>query len=226
MKPALLLIESSAEFPSVALACVESKTLIWESVYRIQQSHSEQLPLLVEQALAKAEEQLYSLVGIAVNEGPGSYTGLRIGSSLAKSLAYAWKIPLLAVSGLKALAQAAATELGSDWSKGAAIWALMDARRSEVYALSLSFPDQFSGLRPYVLEEEALPEVGSRIWAVGNGAFKVSETCAGIDVELTAAVLLAESIEAFNSGSFSDVAYFEPNYLKGFQPGLNKKYRL
>lgn len=226
MKPALLLIESSAEFPSVALACVESKTLIWESVYRIQQSHSEQLPLLVEQALAKAEEQLYSLVGIAVNEGPGSYTGLRIGSSLAKSLAYAWKIPLLAVSGLKALAQAAATELGSDWSKGAAIWALMDARRSEVYALSLSFPDQFSGLRPYVLEEEALPEVGSRTWAVGNGAFKVSETCAGIDVELTAAVLLAESIEAFNSGSFSDVAYFEPNYLKGFQPGLNKKYRL
>lgn len=141
-------------------------------------------------------------------------------------MAYAWKIPLLAVSGLKALAQAAATELGSDWSKGAAIWALMDARRSEVYALSLSFPDQFSGLRPYVLEEEALPEVGSRTWAVGNGAFKVSETCAGIDVELTAAVLLAESIEAFNSGSFSDVAYFEPNYLKGFQPGLNKKYRL
>ena len=226
MKPALLFIESSAEFPSVALACVESKTLIWESVYRIQQSHSEQLPLLVEQALTKAKQQDYSLVGIAVNEGPGSYTGLRIGSSLAKSLAYAWKIPLLAVSGLKALAQAAATELGSDWSKGAAIWALMDARRSEVYALSLSFPDQFSGLRPYVLEEEALPEVGSRTWAVGNGAFKVSETCAGIDVELTAAVLLAESIEAFNSGSFSDVAYFEPNYLKGFQPGLNKKYRL
>ena len=226
MKPGLLLIESSAEFPSVALACVESKALIWESVYRVQQSHSEQMPLLVEQAVAKAKEQEYSLVGIAVNEGPGSYTGLRIGSSLAKSLAYAWKIPLLAVSGLKALAQAAAVELGSDWSDGAAIWALMDARRSEVYAMSLSFPDRVSELRPFVLDEEVLPEVGSRTWAVGNGAFKVSEACAGVDVELTAAVLLAESIDAFTSESFSDVAYFEPNYLKGFQPGINKKYRL
>ncbi len=226
MKPALLLIESSAEFPSLALACVESKTLIWESVYRVQQSHSEQLPLLVEQEVAKAKQQDYSLVGIAVNEGPGSYTGLRIGSSLAKSLAYAWKIPLLAVSGLKALAQAATLELGSDWSTGAAIWALMDARRSEVYALSLSFPDRVSELRPYVLEEETLPEVGLRTWAVGNGAFKVSETCAGVNVELTAAVLLDESMDKWISKSFSDVAYFEPNYLKGFQPGINKKYRL
>jgi hypothetical protein len=45
-------------------------------------------------------------------------------------------------------------------------------------------------------------------------------------VELKASVLLAESIHKLENGAFSDVAYFEPNYLKGFQPGINKKYRL
>jgi tRNA threonylcarbamoyladenosine biosynthesis protein TsaB len=226
MKSALLLIESSAEFPSVALACVDSKALIWESVYRVQQSHSEQLPLLVEQAVAQAGELEFSVVGIAVNEGPGSYTGLRIGSSLAKSLAYAWKIPLIGVSGLKALAQAAAQELGTDWNQGSAIWAMMDARRSEVYALSLAFPDRITELRPYVLDEEPLPSVGTRIWAVGNGAFKVSDSYAQVERELTAGVLLSEALDKFAHQTFADVAYFEPNYVKGFQPGVNKKYRL
>lgn len=226
MKQALILIESSAEFPSVALACVHSRSLLWESIYRVQQSHSEQLPLLVEKAVAMAKEQRYSIVGIAVNEGPGSYTGLRIGSSLAKSLAYAWGLPLLGISGLKALAQAAATELGSDWASGSAVWALMDARRSEVYALSLAYPNVVSELRPYVLDEEALPDVGQRTWAVGNGAFKVVSLQPPLTIELTAAVLMVEAIARFESQLFADVAYFEPNYLKGFRPGVNKKYRL
>jgi tRNA threonylcarbamoyladenosine biosynthesis protein TsaB len=226
MKPALLLIESSAEFPSVALGCLESHGLVWESVYRVQQSHSEQLPLLVEQALAKANELGYSLKAIAVNEGPGSYTGLRIGSSLAKSLAYAWKIPLMGVSGLKALALATAKELGSEWSQGSVIWSLMDARRLEVYALSLTYPDQVSELRPYVLDQEPLPDVGTRVWAVGNGAFKVAETISALSVELTAGVMLSEALDKYSQQSFVDVAYFEPNYVKGFQPGVNKKYRL
>ncbi len=226
MKPVLLLVESSAEFPSVALGSAESIQVLWEKVHPITQSHSEQLPLLVEEAISVCRAHEWRIVGLAVNEGPGSYTGLRIGSSLVKALAYAWNLPMLGVSGLHALALAGAEQLGDKWAEGAVVWSLMDARRSEVYALTLKYPAKVGSIQPYVLDETPLPDWGGDCYCVGNGAFKLNDPEHTLDLALTAATLQPLALAKYSEADFADVAYFEPFYLKDFQPGINKKYRV
>ena len=82
----ILLIESSSEYPSVALV-TDAGVLVHSEVGDSVQSHAEMLPLMVQQAVSLAGEQGISAVGF--HEGPGSYTGLRIGVSLAKGICYA-----------------------------------------------------------------------------------------------------------------------------------------
>ena len=132
----ILLIESSAEYPSVALV-TEAGVLAHLEVGKEVQSHAELLPMMVQRAveLSNSEFGIFTkgISAVGFHEGPGSYTGLRIGVSLAKGLCFAKGIPLISVSGFEALG---AEILRSNESTDS-VWVMMDARRDEVYAIKL-----------------------------------------------------------------------------------------
>ena len=134
----ILIIESSADFPSVAI-CDLQGIVQFEKKADVFQSHSEQLPVLVKIALDWITDQSFDLLAIGVNQGPGSYTGLRIGVSLAKGLCYAKNIPLLAIDAFEAMGQ----YLFSQHSELKIVYAMIDARRDEVFMKRLNTSNSF-----------------------------------------------------------------------------------
>lgn len=131
----ILIIESSADYPSVAISDHQGR-IVWDKICLDRQSHSEKLPLLVKEALNFIEDQNYMvcsnigpLTAVAISQGPGSYTGLRIGTSLAKGLCYSKNIPLISVSGFWGMGNWLLKEYGQIES----VFAMLDARRDEVY---------------------------------------------------------------------------------------------
>ena len=99
----ILSLETSSTVCSVALA--QDGRLIGSSELRLEKSHSSHITVLIQQLLENTGFTEKDLAAIAVSGGPGSYTGLRIGTSTAKGLCYALNIPLIAVSTLQAMAQ-------------------------------------------------------------------------------------------------------------------------
>ncbi len=131
----ILIIESSADYPSVAISDHQGR-IVWDKICLDRQSHSEKLPLLVHEALHFLEDQKYMvcsnigpLTAVAISHGPGSYTGLRIGTSLAKGLCYSKNIPLISVNGFWGMGN----WLLREYSQIEAVFSMLDARREEVY---------------------------------------------------------------------------------------------
>ncbi|MDX1469887.1 MAG: tRNA (adenosine(37)-N6)-threonylcarbamoyltransferase complex dimerization subunit type 1 TsaB, partial [Flavobacteriaceae bacterium] len=127
-------------------------------------SHSESLHLFIEDVLNKADKPLSSIDAIAVSEGPGSYTGLRIGVSAAKGLCYSLDVPLISVSTLHALAYQKQVDNG-------VIVPMLDARRLEVY--SAVFSNSYKiirEVRPQILNENSFSEYleNGEVYFVGN----------------------------------------------------------
>ena len=138
-------IETSTRQGGVAI--VGEDHVLCETVLNVEVTHSERLLPAVDRALDEARITLDGLGGIAVSIGPGSFTGLRIGLSTAKGLAYATGLPLVGVPTLEAMA----------WTLPAARWQVcpvLDARKQEVYAAL--FRHEPEGLRR-VTEDAALP---------------------------------------------------------------------
>lgn len=129
-------IETSTTQGGVAI--VGEDRVLCEAILNVEVTHSERLLPAVDRALGEARVSLEALGGIAVSIGPGSFTGLRIGLSTAKGLAYATGLPLVGVSTLEAMA----------WALPAARWQIcpvLDARKQEVYAAL--FRHEPAGLR-------------------------------------------------------------------------------
>jgi tRNA threonylcarbamoyladenosine biosynthesis protein TsaB len=167
---------------------------------------------------------------IAVSIGPGSYTGLRIGVSSAKGLCYALDKPLITINTLKSLAWQAVKKchrqgLNSD---NALFVPMLDARRMEVYtaiydkALNLIEP-----VNALVVNEKAFDSYpGNDIIYFGEGAEKCRQSFIEkshftfLDsVSLSAEAICMLAINDFENGTFADVAYSEPFYLKEFVAG-------
>ena len=227
----ILLIESSAEYPSVALV-TEAGVLVHSEVGHSVQSHAEMLPLMVQQAVSLAGEQGISAVGI--HEGPGSYTGLRIGVSLAKGICYALGVPLISVSGFEALG----SEILRTQQQIDRVWVMMDARRDEVYALRLdreSAGDEPFGYRvgvpmcAMILPDPQRVCTDEKTCFVGNANEKVSrlvpnEGSLFVNMSPRANHLAALVTRKFGLNDFADLAYYEPFYLKDFVAGVSKKF--
>ena len=223
----IVLIESSAEFPSVSL-CDERGLLLWDEVGTERQSHAEKLPMMVQRAVDFSRAEGKQIVGVAFQEGPGSYTGLRIGVSLAKGLCYGLSVPMIAVSGFVCLAMEA-LQLHPNCTEA---WAMMDARRDEVYALHVSKEGGVVGkVTAEILPSERVVGYGPHTVFAGNANEKVQRLLAAED-----AVFWDESPKAshmarmaagrFQRGEFVDLAYYEPFYLKDFVAGVSKKFSL
>jgi tRNA threonylcarbamoyladenosine biosynthesis protein TsaB len=223
----IVLIESSAEFPSVAV-CDLQGGLVWNEVGADRQAHAEQLPMMVQRAVDEVRRLNDQILAVGFQEGPGSYTGLRIGVSLAKGLCYGLGVPLISISGFEALARFALDQRVDSKE----VWVMMDARRDEVYALHCSRDKGVvGGVTAEILPSERVKDYGDATVFVGNANEKVERLLAAtdsifLDESPRAAMMCGMACEAFSKSNFVDLAYYEPYYLKDFVAGIGKKFSI
>jgi tRNA threonylcarbamoyladenosine biosynthesis protein TsaB len=185
-------------------------------------AHAEKLVSLVDAALKQANLCLVDLAAVAVSEGPGSYTGLRIGVSTAKGIAFALDIPLIGINTLQAMAASQSI------AEGEYVVAVLDARRKEVY--TQTFGDSLQQLSPIeavVLEEGVFGSVleKGKVYFVGDGVEKVKEEVQHVNAQfvenwessLSAKNMGVLASEKHDRQEWEDLAYFVPNYLKEFK---------
>ena len=220
----ILNIETSTEVCSVALTS-EGQVLDHSENYE-GQTHATMLSQYVQQALQYARTREVPIDAIAVSIGPGSYTGLRIGLSEAKGLAFGLSVPLIGVNTLQLLSVSAMFNHFIDEDKLLYV-PMIDARRMEVYTAAYT-PALEALVEPQamILDEhsfESLLDEGYTLVAMGNGSDKAREVLkhdhmrfiAGIKPVALEMMALAE--KAFREQQFIDVAYSTPLYLKEFQ---------
>ena len=222
----ILSIETSTTVCSVALT--EGDQIMAKEILFLEQSHSTHLTLLIEKVLQQVSLEMKELDAVAVSEGPGSYTGLRIGVSTAKGLCYALGIPLIGISTLKAMAFQVKEE---QLDQGIYV-PMLDARRMEVYTATYDADLlTIEKIRPLILAQNSFAETlkTEQVFFFGDGAQKFSEILKhenarfleNIVPEAWAVGVLAN--EKFLKEDFEDVAYFEPNYLKAYRATTPKK---
>lgn len=224
--PVLLHIETATRICSVALS--ENGKCLFREVDWDGPSHAVQLGVFVDHALAFAEKEKKSIAAVSVSAGPGSYTGLRIGVSMAKGLCYGMGVPLIALSGLKIMAH----KVRGNTREDALLCPMLDARRMEVYtALYDRNLEERNPVQALIVDENTFSELpeNQAICLFGNG----SEKCRGLikrsgiyyvdDVHLLAEDMIELAEEAYTEKCFQDVAYYEPFYLKEFQASIPKK---
>ena len=215
----ILSLETSTNVCSVALHA--DGRLRYTAGIHEDQAHAAKLAVLVDQLFHTTGIVPKQLSGVAVSAGPGSYTGLRIGTSTAKGLCYALNIPLLAVGTLELLSHPL---LRYNFS-GGLLCPMIDARRMEVYCMLMDAEGQtMAGPHPRIIDSESFAgelEAGQVVF-FGNGASK----CRGViahanavfldDVHPTASALGQMAYENFLGGRFADLPTFGPLYLKEF----------
>jgi len=219
----ILNIETATKNCSVALA-KDGKTIFCKEIAQEGYSHAERLHVFIEEIIKEAGITFKDLSAIAVSQGPGSYTGLRIGVSAAKGLCYALDIPLIAVDTLQALASQVTISSGL-------IIPMIDARRMEVYSAFFSPTlEKKREILAEIIDENSFGDLQETLYFVGDCA----EKCKSVlnkdnyvflkDIKYPSAKeMSALSYEKFKINDTVDVAYFEPYYLKDFMITAPKK---
>jgi tRNA threonylcarbamoyladenosine biosynthesis protein TsaB len=223
----ILNIETSTHVCSVSLARDGVPVNTRES--REDKSHARLLTRYIREILDGHKLKAPSLDAVAVSKGPGSYTGLRIGVSTAKGLAYGAGIRLIGINSLQALSQAVIMdypkELTADDACKILLCPMIDARRMEVYmALYDTSGQPVKETGAVIITADTFASYTDKytLWVFGTGAAKCREIIdhPGIrfldDVEPSAKNMAGLSEKAFHEQHFEDVAYFEPFYLKDF----------
>ena len=219
----ILNIETATKNCSVALA-KEGETIFCKEIAEEGYSHAERLHVFIEDIIKETGITLRDLSAVAVSQGPGSYTGLRIGVSAAKGLCYALDIPLIAVDTLQALAAQVIISNGL-------IIPMIDARRMEVY--SAVFAPNYERKREVLAEiitENSFEDLEETLYFVGDCADKCKSVLNKDNYVFlehikypSAKEMSALSFEKFKINDTVDVAYFEPYYLKDFMITAPKK---
>jgi len=218
----ILLIESSTQICSVAVSC--NKKIVWSMHNSEVNSHSSVVGVFINEAVVFVKENNYQIKAVAVSAGPGSYTGLRIGISIAKGLCYGWNIPLIAIPTLKIIA--ARLIPSSSY-----LCPMIDARRMEVYAaLYDGHLKELDAAKPVIVDEGFYSDILAKkeIIFFGNGSDKCkriinSPNAIFVDnIHPLADNMNDEALRAFEEKIFANLAYFEPFYLKDFQATIPK----
>ena len=191
-------------------------------------AHSEKITNFIREVMETAGISYSQLDAVAVSQGPGSYTGLRIGVSTAKGVCYAADLPLMAIDTLEAMAWGMRDKLGSLLQPDDLLVPMIDARRMEVYCSVFGASLQrIQETKALVVEADSFKEFeGRRLWLFGDGAPKLKslfEAQPLIQVvegfKPSAAFMRDLAEKALKERDFVDVAYFEPYYLKDFVAG-------
>ena len=193
-------------------------------------NHAASLSQQIADCLGEAKRHGLRPDAVAVSLGPGSYTGLRIGLSEAKGLAYALKVPLIGVDTLQLIAVQAM--FGPDADPDALFAPMVDARRMEVFTAVYDWALQpVVAPGPVILQPDTWADLLAehKIMIMGSGSDKAAEMLPKANVQhirdITphAVHMLALAEKAWRNGDFIDVAYSTPNYLKDFQATTPKK---
>lgn len=191
-------------------------------------NHASELPMFIEQLLQQAAIHDWHLDAVALSQGPGSYTGLRIGASMAKGLCYGLNIPLIPIDTLQILCVAAQQKKHEHWADDALLCPMIDARRMEVYTAFYQSADlnRTTPIEAKIIDEHTFADhlLQQPIYFFGNGADKckcvlLSDNAHFIDTILPDAQymgMLAERLAKTNSLDIKQLAYYEPFYLKEF----------
>ena len=217
----ILFIETSTDVCSVAVS--HDGAIIFNKEDHTGPHHNERLGSFVDEALSYTDNHALPLDYVAVSCGPGSYTGLRIGASMAKGICYGRNLKLIAVPTLELLCvPVLLRELVTD--DAALLCPMLDARRMEVYAQV--FDRALQEKRPIhsdVVDADTYTEFLSHpMYFFGNGAAKcmkaINHPKAHLieDIEPLAKNMLPLAEKRIAQGKFEDVAYFVPFYLKDF----------
>ncbi|MDR6764194.1 tRNA threonylcarbamoyladenosine biosynthesis protein TsaB [Flavobacterium sp. 2755] len=219
----ILNIETATKNCSVSIA-KNGETVLCKEIAEEGYSHAEKLHVFIEEVIAESGISVQDLKAIAVSQGPGSYTGLRIGVSAAKGLCFALNIPLIAIDTLQTLASKANVLDGK-------IIPMLDARRMEVYS-EIFTPDLEveRGIQAEIITEESFAAYTEKIYFVGDCA----EKCKPVlnkenfifleEIKYPSAREMSKiSFDKYQKSDTVDVAYFEPYYLKDFMMTLPSK---
>jgi len=223
----ILHIETATKVCSVGLS--ENREIIAiEEETSDKYIHAERLTVLIEKIMKEAGLNYSELSAIAVTSGPGSYTGLRIGVSTAKGLCYAADLPLIAIDTLDGIIEQA-HQAYPDQN----ICAMIDARRMEVFS-------KIVDKKGIIIKPLSADELETTTYddlkpflACGDGALKCKEIWGGQSVVFDTSIKSSirgqvnQAYRMYKEEIFSDVAYFEPKYLKDFvatQPKKKKFY--
>lgn len=225
----ILHIETSTTACSVAVS--EDSQVVFKKEELNGPSHAVLLGVFVDEALSFADSHAMPLDAVAVSCGPGSYTGLRIGVSMAKGVCYGRNLKLIGLPTLKV--QCVPVLLYHDeLPDDALLCPMIDARRMEVYAALYD-----RALKPVrdiaadIVDEHSYREFLDQqpVYFFGDGATKCKEKLPHpnahfIDgIRPLASMMMPLAEKAIAEGKFEDVAYFEPFYLKEFVAGKPKK---
>lgn len=235
----ILALETATLIGSVALvdvstpenASIPGMKVVAEITINLQSTHSERLMPSIHNLLQEASRKIHDLQGIALSLGPGSFTGLRIGVSTVKGLAYALKVPVVGVSTLEALA-------GNVPYHSAVICPLLDARKKEVYAAFFQGGEDGTIRRKsedWVLSPEDLcRRVSERTLFLGNGTEAYGEVLrknlgsrasfAPPELSLPRALSVARlSLPKFKTAQTLDLFSFTPIYIRRSEAEIHRE---
>lgn len=212
----ILNIETATKNCSVSLA-IDGKLIAIKEIAEENFSHAEKLHVFIEELLKENNIDIKQLNAIAISQGPGSYTGLRIGVSSVKGLCYGLGLPMIALDTLEVLARQLKIEKGY-------IIPMIDARRME--AFTAVFNVDYTLVKPIealVIDEDTFSDLTEDIYLIGDGAGKCKAILNAANIHYpddiiypSAKEMASMSYNKYVNEDFVDVAYFEPFYLKDF----------
>ncbi len=212
----ILNIETATKNCSVSLA-LNGRTIALREIAEQGYSHAEKLHVFINEIMSEVGILFSNLSAVAVSQGPGSYTGLRIGVSAAKGFCYSLNIPLISIDTLTNLANKVKVEKGI-------LIPMIDARRMEVYsAVFDSNCKMIREVKSEILDENSFNDFEETIYFIGDSNEKAKTILKKVNfvflddlVYPSAKEMSKLSFQKFKDNCFEDVAYFEPNYLKNF----------
>ena len=194
-------------------------------------SHSEKLGIFTKELLNRNAISISDICAIAIGVGPGSYTGLRIGVSFVKGLAFVHKIPIIKFTSLEIMANVYIN--GRALNEGDVLIPMIDARRDEVYCQVLdNKSNPISEVYSHVINSGSFTEYSgqdNKILCFGPGSFKLKSIVDLNNLYLVEGVVPSARgfsrtlIGKYESKCYEELAYFEPFYLKEFVAGKPKR---
>jgi len=221
----IICLETSTSLCSVALCDNDGVASLRES--SDSKSHASQLTVFIEELLSGAGLKAGDLDAVAVTKGPGSFTGLRIGVSTAKGIAYGASIPLIGVETTFSMFCGISEEIRNSYGidETSLFVPMLDARRMEVYySIFDSEGKTFREISAEIIDERSFMDIPEnvRLLIFGDGASKCRKILSRKNVEfaeefrISAAYMYKPAFKALEERRFEDIAYFEPFYLKDF----------